>query len=84
MPAIQTDLSGNDGNYTLRLQSPVLARNVYVSFGDNDVSISDNYFDLLPNEAVTLQVKSKAEAAQLKQALKVRNITDAFPAEGTK
>jgi beta-mannosidase len=81
VPAIQAELSGSAGAYTLRLQSPVLARHVYVSFGDNEVEVSDNYFDLLPGEAVTLQLKSKADLHQLRRALKVRNITDAFPVD---
>ncbi len=82
--AIQTDLSGNGGVYALRLQSSVLAKHVYVSFGDNDVENSDNYFDLLPNEAATVQVKSKVDLDQLRRSLKVRNITDAFPVEAAK
>jgi beta-mannosidase len=52
-----------------------------VSFGDNEVEISDNYFDLLPNEPVTLQVKSKAGLEEIRRSLKVRNITDAFPVD---
>jgi len=82
VPAIQVDWSGNAGTTLfLRLQSPVLARHVYVSFGDNEVEVSDNYFDLLPGEAVTLQLKSKADEDQLRRSLKVRNITDAFPVD---
>jgi beta-mannosidase len=39
-PALQADLTGADGNYTLRLQSPVLARHIYAAFGDGaDVEI---------------------------------------------
>ena len=65
----------------LRLQSPVLARHIYAAFGDTDVEISDNYFDLLPNEPLTLQLKSKASLDEIKRAMKLRNITDAFLAE---
>jgi len=83
-PAIQAEVSGKDGNYSLSLKSPVLARHVYVSFGDNDVEISDNYFDLLPNEGVTLIVKTKASVDELRGSLKVRNITDAFLADAAK
>jgi beta-mannosidase len=79
-PNIQSDLSGSNGTYTLRLQSPVLARHVYVSFGDNDAQVPDNYFDLLPNEPVTLEVKSAAALDQLKRSLEVRDITSAFVA----
>ena len=77
-PEIQSEISGSAGNYRLRLQSPVLARNVYVSFGDNNVELSDNYVDVLPNEATTLQLKSDLSADQLKNALRIRDITSAF------
>jgi len=80
-PSIQSELNGSDGTYTLRLQSAALAKDAYVSFGDNETEISDNYFDLLPNEAVTVQVKSKVSLERLKSSLRVRNITDAFLAE---
>jgi beta-mannosidase len=79
-PQIQSDVTGANGAYVLRLLSPTLARQVFVSFGDTDVDISDNYFDLIPNEPVTLQLKSKANIDEVKRALRVRNITDAFPA----
>ncbi len=79
-PQIKTEVTGSSGTYTLRLESPVLARNVYLSFGDSDVSVSDNYFDLLPNEPVTIELKSKLDVDRVKQALMIRNITDAFPA----
>lgn len=57
---------------------------MYISFGDNEVEISDSYFDLLPNEPATLQVKSKADADQLRRSLTVRNITDAFLGDTSK
>jgi beta-mannosidase len=81
VPSIQAEVTGGNGNYALRLQSAVLARHVYASFGDSEVAVSDNYFDLLPNEPVTLQLKSKANIDEIRQSLRVRNITDAFTAE---
>jgi beta-mannosidase len=83
-PSIQVEVTGGNGSYALRLQSTILARHVYASFGDNDVEVSDNYFDLLPNEPATLQVKSKADLEEIRKSLKVRNITDAFSSEPAK
>jgi beta-mannosidase len=62
------------------LQSAKLARSVYVSFGDLDVQSSDNYFDLLPGENVTLHLKSTATLEQLKTGMKVISLMDAFNA----
>src|SRR5512146_1992939 len=52
VPKIQSEIAGGDGEYSLKLQSAVLARHVYLSFGDADVTLSDNYFDLLSSEPV--------------------------------
>jgi beta-mannosidase len=79
-PKIEATLSAAGGNYTIRLQSPQLARSVYISFGDLDVESSDNYFDLLPGEPATVTLKSAATIEQLRGALKIISLTDAFAA----
>jgi beta-mannosidase len=79
-PKIEATLSPTGADYTITLQSPKLARSVYVSFGDLDVESSDNYFDLLPGESATITLKSAATIDQLRSALKVISLTDAFSA----
>jgi beta-mannosidase len=76
--AIQSSIQAAGDGYSLILQSPVLARNVYLSFGDLDVTLSDNYFDLVPKEQIVVQLKTAATLDQLRQALKVVSLTDAF------
>jgi beta-mannosidase len=77
-PRIETTLNKTDADYTLTLQSPQLARGVYFSFGDLDVENSDNYFDLLPGESATITLKSSATLDQLKGAIKVMSLTEAY------
>ena len=62
----------------LQLSSLQLARHVYVSFSDVEATPSDNYFDLLPGESVTLHVKTAAGSEAIRQALSIQTITDAF------
>jgi beta-mannosidase len=64
--------------YTIRVTSPVLARDVYLSFGDLDVKLSDNYFDILPGESVEITGITSASLDALKAKLKVVSLTDAF------
>jgi beta-mannosidase len=80
-PRIETTLNKTGADYTLTLQSPQLARGVYVSFGDLDVENSDNYFDLLPGESATISLKSSATLDQLKGAIKVVSLTEAYAAK---
>jgi beta-mannosidase len=82
---IEKSLENSNGTYALTLRSPVLARSVYISFGDLDVQTADNYFDLLPGEPVTVKLKmpSSVSLDQLTSAMQVTSLTDAFPASST-
>ena len=71
--------SGSNGHYKVQVGSSVLARDVYLSFGELDAQVSDNYFDLLPGEKTEIEVTSTATHDALKANLKVMSLTDAFP-----
>jgi beta-mannosidase len=75
---INADLKKAGDSYRLHLSSSVLARSVYVSFGDADVKVSDNYFDLLPNEPVEIELTSALPIEELQKNLKVMSLADAF------
>jgi beta-mannosidase len=78
---LRIETSGAQGSYKIRIASPVLARSVYLSFGNLDVEVSDNYFDLLPGESVEITAASAASLDALKAQLKVISLTDAFAAD---
>jgi len=78
-PAVlKMDATGGNRSYKIRITSPALARSVYLSFGNLDVEVSDNYFDLLPGETVEIAIKSGAALEALKAQMKVISLTDAF------
>ena len=77
-PKIESTISKTAAGYTLTLRSAQLARNVYVSFGDYDVQMFDNYVDLLPGEALTIPLKSASALDTLKQSMTVMSLTEAF------
>jgi beta-mannosidase len=77
-PQIESTLTKIGDNYTITLKSHALARSVYLSFGDLDVNASDNYFDLLPGEPVEVTVQSSVSLDQLRSALKLTSLTEAF------
>lgn len=80
---ISRELVQSGDIYRLRLSSKELARSVYISFGDIEAKVSDNYFDLLPAESIEIEVDSKEGLQQLNAALNVISLTDAFePNEG--
>jgi len=65
--------------YTLTLSSNVLARSVYLTFGDSKVEVSDNYFNLLPNTPQTITLHSSASLEDLTKNLRIVSLVDAFP-----
>jgi beta-mannosidase len=79
---LKIETTGSNGNYKIRVSSPVLARSVYLSFANLDVKVSDNYFDLMPGETVEITATSAASLDALKAQLKVISLTDAFAGSG--
>jgi beta-mannosidase len=80
--ALKVVTTGANGSYKIRITSPVLARSVYLAFGDLDVKISDNYFDLLPGETVEIAATGPASLDAMNAQLRVISLTDAFADSG--
>lgn len=76
---IQTEIEQEGSHYRLRLKSPRLVRALWIDFGANEVELSDNAFDLLPGEAVTLTLHSTAPLATLRAALHLQSLADVLP-----
>jgi beta-mannosidase len=77
---LKVETSSANGKLQIRITSPVLARSVYLSFGQLDVKVSDNYFDVLPGETVELTAESKVSPDDVKAQMQVMSLTDAFAA----
>jgi beta-mannosidase len=75
---LNVESAGANGSFKIRVTSPVLARSVYLSFGNLDVKVTDNYFDLMPGETREITATSSASLNELKTQLKVISLTDAF------
>ncbi len=71
-PGMKAQLAADGHSLTVSAQR--FAREVWIDFGALDVRLSDNAFDLLPGESVTLHLDSTADAAALKHALTVRSL----------
>ncbi len=61
----------------LMLHADTLARDVWISFGDQDVTLADNAFTLLPGETRTIALKGGADAAALESALHIQTLDTA-------
>jgi beta-mannosidase len=73
-PQVRREWKADGDGFALTLSSDTLAREVWLSFGDLDVRLSDNAFDLLPGEPLTVHVSGQATQEQLRAALQVRDL----------
>ena len=80
LPAsVSTDIQPFGDGFDIILKSPVLARAVYLSFGEADVTYSDNYINLLPNEPTTVHVSgNEVKLDELRRNVSVMSLVDAF------
>lgn len=77
-PGIKYDLTGACNDFTLTLTSSAYARAVEITFLDEDVILSDNYFDLTPTAPVRLSLTSSRPTAieSLWNKIKIRSLFD--------
>lgn len=73
-PKIKSRLTRTADGYRLSLSARTLARQVWVDTDALEVSLSDNAFDLMPGETITLDLKTSASEAQLRRALTIRSL----------
>jgi beta-mannosidase len=80
LPAsVSTDILPSGNGFDVVIKSSVLARAVYLSFGETDVTYSDNYINLLPNEPATIHVSGyKVTLDELKKNVSITTLVDAF------
>lgn len=69
------------GGYSVTVASPVFARAVFLSAGDEEISFSDNYFDILPNGSVTVYAETSLSLAVFEKKLQAVSLIDAYQKE---
>jgi beta-mannosidase len=79
-PEVRTEITEVANGYNIVLSSEVLAKNVYLSIDDQtETFFTDNYFDLLPGEKVTIECRTNgAKIADFSKKLKIMTIADSF------
>jgi len=78
-PAVLLELTGEEGGLTLRLESDVLAKNVYLTLPG--AHFSDNFFDLLPGRSRRVRIQTDASLEEARAGLRLRTLAE-IPQEG--
>jgi beta-mannosidase len=77
-PQIDYTVTSTDSGFNIELKTGKLAKNVYLQIEDVEGFFSDNYFDMLPGEKVTISLKTKISEEKLKEIMTIRTLDDAF------
>jgi beta-mannosidase len=76
-PVITKLVTVTELGYSITISSDKLARDLYLDT-DEKGRFSDNYFDLLPGEKVTVNFKTKEKIENFGDKLKLFSLTDSF------
>jgi len=77
-PTVEYTVVKTNSGFNIVLKTDKLAKNIYLQIGDEKGFFSDNYFDLLPGDKVSINLKTKISEAKLKEVLTVRTLDGAF------
>ena len=78
VPIVEYSVSKCDSGFDIELKTDKLAKNVYLQIADEKGFFSDNYFDLLPGEKISINLKTKITEDKLNEVLTVRTLDGAF------
>ena len=73
-PEVKFEISGVDGGYEISLDTDKLAKNLYMTIGDEEGFFSDNYFDLIPGQPVKVVLETRLTKEKLQEVFAIRNI----------
>jgi beta-mannosidase len=77
-PDIKTEITQSKNGFEIELSTNTLAKSVYLSLPNGDDDFSDNFFDLLPNEKITIQLNTNLLRSELIEQLKIRSLVDSY------
>lgn len=75
-PAIKVEASATQGGVYLTLSSVALAKNVYISFKNHDIELSDNYFDIASAQPIRVLAKTDLSPSELLKELSIISVYD--------
>ncbi|MBW6536809.1 MAG: glycoside hydrolase family 2 protein [Mariniphaga sp.] len=77
-PQVEYTIAKTDLGFDIELKTDMLAKNVYLQIEDEEGFFSDNYFDMLPGEKVTINLETDISEEKLNEVLTLRTLDDAF------
>jgi len=78
VPKLTKRIDSNTDGIRIALTTDRLAKNVFLSADEIDGFFSDNYFDLLPGETITINFTSNDTLKDFESKLKIKSLVDSY------
>lgn len=75
-PEIEVNVRDIDGGVEISVSSNVYAKGVFLEFDGFDLTLSDNFFDLVNEKPYVVTAKTERCAEEIKKALKIMSVYD--------
>ncbi len=77
-PEVKFEITPADGGYVITLNSAKLAKNLFLTIGDEEGFFSDNYFDLLPGQTIKVKLETSIPKEKLREVFAIQTLDKAF------
>jgi beta-mannosidase len=77
-PTVKYEWTATDGGFEISLSTDQLAKNLYMTIGDEEGFFSDNYFDLIPGQPVKVKLETKLSKEKLQEVFALQTLDGAF------
>lgn len=77
-PTVKFEINAVDGGFEISLNTDKLAKNLYMTIGDEEGFFSDNYFDLIPGKTVKVKLETNVLKENLNEVFAIQTLDSAF------
>ena len=77
-PTMKYEINAVDGGFEISLNTDKLAKNLYMTIGDEEGFFSDNYFDLIPGRTVKVKLETNILKEKLNEVFAIQTLDSAF------
>ncbi len=77
-PDVKFEINPVDGGFEITLNTDMLAKNLYMTIGDEEGFFSDNYFDLIPNQSVKVKLETKLTKEKLQEIFVIQTLDGTY------
>jgi len=77
-PEVKFEINAAQGGFEITLITDKLAKNLYMTIGDEEGFFSDNYFDLIPGQPVKVNLGTQMTREKLQEVFAIQTLDGAF------